>query len=219
MSSPTAVDGSTTPSAVYSIVHDENLSAFVKATLNLTLSTRRCFGLSNWFFATGILLSMLTPLRSADPNTFWVLRVESNELPFAILCTPILAGLLVVVIMVFVVLLLQVNAAARLALHSGAFDSRAVLPAEALGWTPKQAKHAFVETALTNPTLLGQNQAKRHAKRVLEDVNEAFGFLGAGKSTRALSVSDAGTPTDGGPLASQQPTDRVLPFRAEQDAT
>lgn len=136
---------------------DENLGEFVRATPDIDLIARRIYVILNYSIYVVWTAKLFEPFRHTDPQkASWLFQIRSDddEMPSWLLSL----GLMIngcLWLYGFVILVWHCGAVSRLALHSGAYDSRLVLPDGAARlWSASKMKQGFADVALSEPTLL-----------------------------------------------------------------
>lgn len=176
-----------TSKEIYSVVSDENLAEFVRATPDLDLMPRRLYVVLNYTVALSWSIKLCEPFRHTDPQkASWLFHIRGDDdgnddaMPSWLFFLGIALNLVVYAVG-FTVLIWHCGAAGRLALHSGAYDVRPVLPDEALSnWSAAEVKQAFVDVALTQPVLLTRRQGSKQiakASRALSHASLTSGRL------------------------------------------
>eukprot|EP00966_Prymnesium_polylepis_P109992 2545019-Prymnesium_polylepis.1 len=106
---------------IYSIVSDENLEEFVRATPDLDLFARRMYVVMNYLIAVVFTAKLCEPFRHSDPQKagwFFRIRSDGDEMPSWLLWLGVAMNILIWVVAVNI-LVWQSGAVSRLALHSG----------------------------------------------------------------------------------------------------
>jgi len=133
-------------------VPDANLNAIAKASVNYLWFARALTVLSSWLISMLFVFnSLCICIKTAPGHSMWLFREGSMSDAFRL--TPFYVILSAVPLAILVVIL-PINAVARLVAHSGALSYvGTVLPSEARKWSPRETKRALAATALRNSNL------------------------------------------------------------------